>query len=123
MYNFTKLAIELNEEDGSVATTDSRWRPDMRLMEQGNWDASNKVKNQLEDKQRQRRNRFAAEADRAIIDNRPVVEYQPKWFEKIQDPYTGSIIHKLIDNEYWECKNRQDWSRCPNIFIWSLLST
>ena len=38
MYHFTKFAIELNEEDDSVAPTDSRRRPDQRLMEHGLWD-------------------------------------------------------------------------------------
>ena len=35
MYHFTKFAIELNEEEEGVAPTDSRHRPDQRLMEQG----------------------------------------------------------------------------------------
>lgn len=35
MHNFTKLAIELNEPEEGVAPTDSRLRPDQRLMENG----------------------------------------------------------------------------------------
>ncbi|KAH7955732.1 hypothetical protein HPB52_003415 [Rhipicephalus sanguineus] len=41
MYNFTVLACQLNEPDDSVAPTDSRRRPDQRLMEEGNWDEAN----------------------------------------------------------------------------------
>ena len=51
-YHFTQLAIELNEPEVGVAPTDSRNRPDQRLMEEGNWDEANRVKVLLEDKQR-----------------------------------------------------------------------
>jgi hypothetical protein len=66
MYNFTKFAIELNEEDESVAPTDSRRRPDQRAMELGKWDDANKIKNKLEDKQRRARRLFEAQTERAI---------------------------------------------------------
>ena len=51
-YHFTKFAVELNEPEPGVAPTDSRNRPDQRLMEEGNWDEANRVKVLLEDKQR-----------------------------------------------------------------------
>lgn len=44
MYQFTKLAVELNEEENGVAPTDSRLRHDQRIMEQGNFDEANTVK-------------------------------------------------------------------------------
>lgn len=66
MYHFTKLAIELNEPEEGVAPTDSRNRPDQRLMEEGNWDEANKVKNELEEKQRIARKKREAEVERAM---------------------------------------------------------
>lgn len=57
MYNFTVLACQLNEPEDGVAPTDSRFRPDQRLMEEGNLDEANIVKVQLEEKQRQVSNR------------------------------------------------------------------
>ena len=51
-YNFTQLAVELNELEEGVAPTDSRLRPDQRLMEQGLWDDANSCKLLLEEKQR-----------------------------------------------------------------------
>ena len=66
MYNFSKMAIEMNEPDEDVAPTDSRRRPDQRLMEEGKWDEANKSKNQLEDKQRKKRRQAEADAERAI---------------------------------------------------------
>lgn len=56
-YNFTQLAVELNELEDGVAPTDSRRRPDQRLMEVGQWDEANTMKMQLEEKQRVARRR------------------------------------------------------------------
>lgn len=54
-YNFTELACQLNEMEESIAPTDSRLRPDQRLMELGMWDEANIEKLRLEEKQRQKR--------------------------------------------------------------------
>ncbi len=51
-YNFSRFACELNEMESGVAPTDSRLRPDQRLMEDGAWDEANREKVRLEDKQR-----------------------------------------------------------------------
>lgn len=51
-YNFTQLAVELNEMESGVAPTDSRNRPDQRLMEEARWEEANTVKILLEEKQR-----------------------------------------------------------------------
>uniref|UniRef100_A0A0K0FNW0 Oxysterol-binding protein n=1 Tax=Strongyloides venezuelensis TaxID=75913 RepID=A0A0K0FNW0_STRVS len=115
MYNFSQLTVALNEEEDGVAPTDSRLRPDQRLMENGDWDEANKVKNLLEEKQRGVRRKREAEAQRAMQLGEPYKEYEPLWFEKAQDPYTGSVIH-LFKHEYWKCKENQDWSKCPEIF-------
>lgn len=55
MYNFNQFAIELNEPEQGVAPTDSRLRPDQRLMELGRWDEANTEKERLEVKQRRKR--------------------------------------------------------------------
>uniref|UniRef100_A0A183C8Z8 Oxysterol-binding protein n=1 Tax=Globodera pallida TaxID=36090 RepID=A0A183C8Z8_GLOPA len=115
-YNFTKLAIEMNEPDGSVAPTDSRRRPDQRLMEDGRWDEANKLKKQLEERQRKVRKQTEAEAKRAMNNNQLPLEYHARWFRKVQDPHTGSVIHVVRDDEYWRCNASQDWSRCAKIF-------
>lgn len=64
-YYFTQLAVELNEMEEGVAPTDSRLRPDQRLMEEGRWDEANDTKVLLEEKQRavrRKREQEAAEA-------------------------------------------------------------
>ena len=64
-YNFTTFAVQLNEKEDGVAPTDARCRPDQRLMEEGLWDEANKVKVQLEEKQRAVRRKREAEAAEA----------------------------------------------------------
>lgn len=40
--------MTLNEPEEDVAPTDSRRRPDQRLMEEGKWEEANKIKAELE---------------------------------------------------------------------------
>lgn len=108
MYNFTELAIELNEDEPDVAPTDSRRRPDQRLMEEARWDEANQEKLRVEEKQRQARKIREAEGNGVDI-------FQPKWFKKQHDSLTDSDIH-VFTNEYWNCKLKQDWSRCDDLF-------
>lgn len=66
MYFFSDLALTLNEPEERVAPTDSRLRPDQRLMESGRWDEANVEKQRLEEKQRAVRRRREAEAVEAL---------------------------------------------------------
>lgn len=52
-------------EEG-LAPTDSRKRPDQRLMEEGKWDEANDEKLRLEEKQRAARRQRELEAELAI---------------------------------------------------------
>ncbi|CAA9999878.1 unnamed protein product [Nesidiocoris tenuis] len=114
-YNFTVLACQLNEKEDGVAPTDSRNRPDQRLMEEGLWDEANTAKIQLEEKQRAVRKQREAEAEEAALRGRPLDSYSSTWFKKGKEPVTGNVLH-IFQNEYWTCKEKGDWSRCPNIF-------
>ncbi|KRY38292.1 Oxysterol-binding protein 2 [Trichinella spiralis] len=114
-YNFTLFAVQLNEEEEGVAPTDSRNRPDQRLMEQGNFDDANVEKIRLEEKQRASRKQREIEAEQAISEGREYKSYEPVWFTKHKDPWTGNIIHSF-NGKYWEHKSRQDWSDCPDIY-------
>ncbi|NWU73323.1 OSBP1 protein, partial [Pterocles burchelli] len=57
MYYFSELALTLNAPESGTAPTDSRRRPDQRLMEEGRWDEANAEKQRLEEKQRISRKR------------------------------------------------------------------
>ena len=102
MYYFSRFAIELNEMEPNVAPTDSRLRPDQRLMEDGHFDEADVQKVYLEEKQRARLKQFSKEPD-------------PIWFEKCIDPYTKEERYKY-KNEYWGCKAKQEWNKCPDLF-------
>nr|XP_031832165.1 oxysterol-binding protein 1 isoform X1 [Nomia melanderi] len=115
-YNFTELACQLNELEDGIAPTDSRFRPDQRLMENGQWDEANAEKLRLEEKQRAVRRAREHDAEKAAAQGSlPYEAYAPLWFKKEQDPYTDSLCY-VYGGEYWECKSKGDWSRCPNIF-------
>lgn len=115
MYFFSSLALTLNEPEERVAPTDSRLRPDQRLMESGRWDEANVEKQRLEEKQRAVRRRREAEAVEALEEGKDYEGYIPLWFERKVDPITGELIC-AYKGGYWEAKDKQDWSSCPDIF-------
>ncbi|XP_041350213.1 oxysterol-binding protein 1-like isoform X2 [Gigantopelta aegis] len=116
IYHFTQLSCELNEPEDGVAPTDSRNRPDQRFMENGQWDEANRTKVLLEEKQRAARRKREQEMETAKAEGRDLPLYQPMWFKKERDPITGNLIYRST-GEYWDCKVKKDWSRCPDIFL------
>ncbi|XP_039717684.1 oxysterol-binding protein 2 isoform X1 [Pteropus medius] len=117
MYYFSELALTLNEHEEGVAPTDSRLRPDQRLMEKGHWDEANTEKQRLEEKQRMSRRRRLEACSRGCgaEDEKEADMYIPLWFEKRLDPLTGETAC-MYKGGYWEAKEKQDWHMCPNIF-------
>lgn len=73
MYNFTTFALELNEKEEGVSPTDSRLRPDQRLMEEGYWDEANKEKERLEEKQREKRKIREKQIEQSKLDGLRIV--------------------------------------------------
>ncbi|GJE85969.1 oxysterol-binding protein-domain-containing protein [Phanerochaete sordida] len=84
-YGFTYFGITLNEItpdlENKLPPTDSRWRPDVRALEEGNLDLAESEKARVEEMQRERR--------------RHGEERKPRWFKKVGDEwqYVGG---------YWE---------------------
>lgn len=115
MYGFTTLAIMLNQPEDGVAPTDSRLRPDQRLMEKTSWDEANLEKQRLEEKQRAKRRKREAEAAQAQTEGKVYEGYKPTWFEKVVDDLTGTPIH-VYKGGYWEAKEKGDWAMTPDIF-------
>ncbi|CAB1319843.1 unnamed protein product [Coregonus sp. 'balchen'] len=115
MYFFSSLALTLNEPEDGVGLTDSRQRPDQRLMEAGRWDEANSEKQRLEEKQRAVRRRREAEATDALDDGREYEGFQPQWFHKRTNAITGET-NFVYKGGYWEAKDSQDWSMCTEIF-------
>ncbi|XP_025092484.1 oxysterol-binding protein-related protein 1-like isoform X2 [Pomacea canaliculata] len=100
-FSFTTFAMSLNQlMDGQAAIlppTDARFRPDIRLMEEGNIDGAAEEKNRLEEKQR------AARKEK----KKSKQEWMPLWFK-----YNSSSDDWLFTNHYFE----RSWTACPDIF-------
>lgn len=79
MYHFSALALTLNEQEEGVGQTDSRLRPDQKLMEEGRWDEANSEKQRLEEKQRAVRRRREAEASDALDDGKRAGREARRW--------------------------------------------
>lgn len=56
-----------------MAPTDSRNRPDQRLMEEGKWDEANDIKVQLEEKQRKARRQREQDAEKAAAEGKKII--------------------------------------------------
>ncbi|KAK6305410.1 hypothetical protein J4Q44_G00241900 [Coregonus suidteri] len=115
MHFFSSLALTLNEPEEGVAPTDSRLRPDQRLMEAGLWDEANAHKQRLEERQRLERRKREAQATQVLEEGQDIEGFQPLWFERRTDDSTGESTY-VYRGGYWEAKDRQDWSQCPEIF-------
>uniref|UniRef100_A0A8C5E5Q3 Oxysterol-binding protein n=1 Tax=Gouania willdenowi TaxID=441366 RepID=A0A8C5E5Q3_GOUWI len=119
MYYFSSLALTLNEPEEGVAPTDSRRRPDQRLMEDGQWDEANAEKQRLEEKQRMVRREREREAVIAASSpeegKRRGRGWGALWFEKINDPVSKETLH-VYKGGYWEAKDHGTWDMCPDIF-------
>lgn len=98
-YNFSHFTMGLNEfdpedEHKDLCPTDSRHRPDIRALEDGDLDLAVKEKERLENKQREYRKPFKnckKESD----------WWTPKWFSSSKNPWTKEDDWTLVDNEYW----------------------
>ncbi|KAL5478152.1 hypothetical protein EMCRGX_G025043 [Ephydatia muelleri] len=127
IYGFSQFSCTLNEMEAGIAPTDSRFRPDQRLMEQGDYDGANAEKVRLEEKQRSKRRKreaLAAEAAEAAAAGnleeakrlQEEAASSPLWFKKECDPLTGTMLH-VYQGGYWEAKMKGDWGReMPDIF-------
>lgn len=106
-YGFTQFAMELNELDGGegklIPKTDTRFRPDQRLLEEGNIDGAETEKQRIEQLQRDRKK----QRDDAKQ------EYSPRFFKKI---ITSKKEEAWVQNgQYWKKRKDPGFSNCPDI--------
>ncbi|XP_065663146.1 oxysterol-binding protein 1 isoform X2 [Hydra vulgaris] len=119
MYYFSEFTCSLNQEEKNVCPTDSRFRPDIRLMEQQNFDEANTVKLALEENQRLRRRQRDSDAQIAGQEGHVCETYKPTWFEYTEDEHSPDVGIYVYKGGYWEAKVKQDWSHCPDIYTTS----
>lgn len=118
-YGFTRFAITLNELSPemlrNLPPTDSRFRPDMRALEDGHPETASKEKVRVED-----RNRALAAARK-----RAGGRHQPAWFEKRAPTPGGQTWGKHVNflehqcalwvykGGYWEQRASGEWTSPP----------
>ncbi|KAL8912688.1 MAG: hypothetical protein Q9171_002321 [Xanthocarpia ochracea] len=85
--------------------TDTRFRPDQRAMEDGEYDRAATEKNRVEEKQRAKRREREERGE----------EWTPRWFEKAKDEVTGEEFWRCT-GEYWRCRERGEWTNVEEIF-------
>uniref|UniRef100_A0A7N8XY92 Oxysterol-binding protein n=1 Tax=Mastacembelus armatus TaxID=205130 RepID=A0A7N8XY92_9TELE len=105
-YGFTQFAVELNELDFSLRTllppTDTRFRLDQRLLEEGNTEGAEEQKQRIEQLQRERR--------KVLQDNN--MTHQPRFFKKSKDDTWVS------NNTYWELRRDPGFSKMDFPVLW-----
>jgi hypothetical protein len=109
VYGFTTFAASLNEitenEDGFLPPTDSRLRPDQRLLEQGEVDKAEATKARLEERQRSRKK----------VRDTHGTEWNPQFFEKVTGE--GEELWRLREKGgYWERRVKGDWNGVEEVF-------
>ncbi|CAK7308923.1 Oxysterol-binding protein-related protein 6 [Vulpes lagopus] len=109
-YGFTRFAIELNELDpvlkDLLPSTDARFRPDQRFLEEGNLEAAAAEKQRVEELQRSRR-RYMEENN---------LEHIPKFFKKVVD---ANQREAWVSNDtYWELRKDPGFSKVDSPVLW-----
>ncbi|XP_061441742.1 oxysterol-binding protein-related protein 3 isoform X2 [Rhineura floridana] len=105
-YGFTQFALELNELDPLtrplLPSTDTRFRPDQRLLEEGNIEGAEIQKQRIEQLQRERR--------KVLEENS--LEHQARFFRKSADDYWVS------NGTYLELRKNPGFSKLDNPVLW-----
>lgn len=104
-FGFTEFAISLNDLPAwlkpLLPATDSRFRPDQRMLEDGNLEDAEEVKLQVEQQQREHRQELEEAG----------VEWEPTWFKfcppTADDPEGSWIIKDPA--AYWESRRSGTW--------------
>uniref|UniRef100_A0A671XYW4 Oxysterol-binding protein n=1 Tax=Sparus aurata TaxID=8175 RepID=A0A671XYW4_SPAAU len=105
-YGFTQFAVELNELDSTLRPllppTDTRFRPDQRLLEEGNTEGAEEQKQRIEQLQRERR--------KVLQDNS--MTHQPRFFKKSNNDTWVS------NNSYWEQRRDPGFTKMDFPVLW-----
>ncbi|KAK6622081.1 hypothetical protein RUM44_001888 [Polyplax serrata] len=110
-YGFTRFAIELNDLDSEsgklLPPTDTRFRPDQRLLEEGDLQGAENLKLVLEQSQRERRKQKEEEG-------KP--EYESRWFMREETPDGQEIW--TFGHKYWEVKKSPGFASLEFEALW-----
>ncbi|XP_054462855.1 oxysterol-binding protein-related protein 7-like isoform X2 [Anoplopoma fimbria] len=109
-YGFSQYARELNELTPELKPlfplTDTRFRPDQRLLEEGKVAEADKKKDEVEEKQRERRKEMAKTGE----------EHMPRFFRKSLDEAGREVW--LSNRTYWKLRKDPGFSKTENLDLW-----
>ncbi|XP_068193960.1 oxysterol-binding protein-related protein 7-like isoform X3 [Antennarius striatus] len=109
-YGFSQYARELNELTPELQAvlppTDTRFRPDQRLLEQGKVLEADKKKDEVEEKQRERRKAMAKRGE----------EHEPRFFRKSLDEDGREVW--LYNGTYWKLRQDPGFANTKNLELW-----
>ena len=101
-FDLNNLTEEMKK---ALPPTDSRFRPDQRLMEYQEIDKAGDEKHRLEEEQRARAKQY----------KKAGFIPKPLYFDETYDDLTGELIYKYKGN-YWDMRNNHQFENLPKIF-------
>uniref|UniRef100_A0A3Q1AWV3 Oxysterol-binding protein n=1 Tax=Amphiprion ocellaris TaxID=80972 RepID=A0A3Q1AWV3_AMPOC len=111
-YAFSTFAMQLNEleksMEGVIPLTDSRLRPDIRAMENGDIDVASAEKKRLEEKQRTARKNRTKSTEDWKTRNPPL---GPRWFQQGPNPHNKAQDWLYLKG-YWD----RNYTQMPDIY-------
>ncbi|XP_029308589.1 oxysterol-binding protein-related protein 1-like isoform X2 [Cottoperca gobio] len=111
-YAFSTFAMHLNEQEksmeGVTPPTDSRLRPDICAMENGDIDLASAEKKRLEEKQRMARKNRTKSTDECKTRNAAL---GPRWFQQGPNPHTKAQDWLSLKG-YWD----RNYTHLPDIY-------
>ncbi|CAG0914540.1 unnamed protein product [Notodromas monacha] len=115
MLNELRITDEQQQQDNNkLCPTDSRFRPDMRLLEQGKEDKGQEEKDRIEDIQRARRKqREDAAAATSGSKSQQQSAYKPRWFVLKKDEITKTEMWVYDESShFW----KKTYENVPNLW-------
>uniref|UniRef100_A0A671PJR6 Oxysterol-binding protein n=1 Tax=Sinocyclocheilus anshuiensis TaxID=1608454 RepID=A0A671PJR6_9TELE len=109
-YGFSRFAIEMNELTPDLKPllppTDTRLRPDQRLLEEGKIEETDKKKDEVEENQREWRKILAKRGE----------EHIPRFFRKTLDAAGREVW--LYNGTYWKIRENPGFVNVKNLELW-----
>ena len=116
MYGMSNYSLQLNYLPNHLVPflppTDTRFRPDQRALENGDFKLAASEKHRLEEKQRAVRR----------YNEKHKIEHMPKYFERWQNPDDPNHEYYRYNGLYFENDRiKGDWTRLPDLYSERLL--
>ncbi|XP_066521482.1 oxysterol-binding protein-related protein 7 [Hoplias malabaricus] len=109
-YGFSNFALEMNELtpdlEPLLPPTDSRLRPDQRMLEEGRVEEADKKKDEVEERQRERRKMLSKRGE----------EHIPRFFRKTLDGAGRDVW--VTNGTYWKLRENPGFAYIKNLQLW-----